>query len=398
MTKPSVVISGGGPSGLLTAILLNNIGVESTVIEKSIKADQWNSRSYTIVLGERGCAALEKAGLLGLAKETGTVKALPKKTSGIGFTRPSLVSFLEEAAIECPNITIERGAGAVSFREVDNDIKVTMEDGKTVSATHVLGADGKWSQVRQSFSSLSNQATVQTVPSFGVSMNAITIDGFKRDGTFVISPSKECMFYIIVSPRESEEAGFSLSMVCYDETLVRYPWLEPPTKSSRGWEDEYSAMPAGLKSSKSLAENLELLFQEELPAFYKVLDNNAFQSARVNRRVTWVKYTPGDEGEVTYATKHGRAALIGDAAHAMTPSMGEGCNCALESASRLVESVRLVMEKRGESVCSIESLSEGFLMYGSSRPKEVMPIQEQSAMRNHLTKDSSESKKSTRAQ
>ena len=28
-------------------------------------------------------------------------------------------------------------------------------------------------------------------------------------------------------------------------------------------------------------------------------------------------------------------------------------------------------------------------MYGSSRPKEVMPIQEQSAMRNHLAKDKS---------
>ena len=230
---------------------------------------------------------------------------------------------------------------------------------------------------------------MQTVPSFGVSMTANTIDGFKRDGTFVISPSKECMFYIIVSPRESEEAGFSVSMVCYDETLKRYPWLEPPIKSIGGWEDEYSAIPVDLKSSKSLAEHLELLFQDELPAFYKVLDSNVFQSACVHRRITWVECTPGDEAEVTYATKHGRVALIGDAAHAMTPSMGEGCNCALESASRLVENVQMVMEKREESVCGIESLSEGFLMYGSSRPKEVMPIQEQSAMRNHLAKDKS---------
>lgn len=86
--------------------------------------------------------------------KTGTVKALPKKTSGIGFTRPSLVSCLEQAAIECPKITIERGAAAVSFQEVDNDLQVTMEDGKSVSATHVIGADGKWSQVRQSFLSL----------------------------------------------------------------------------------------------------------------------------------------------------------------------------------------------------------------------------------------------------
>ena len=51
--KPNIIISGGGPSGLLTAILLANIGIESTVIEKAPEADQWSTKSYTIVIGER---------------------------------------------------------------------------------------------------------------------------------------------------------------------------------------------------------------------------------------------------------------------------------------------------------------------------------------------------------
>jgi D-arabinose 5-phosphate isomerase GutQ len=71
MKQPNVVISGGGPSGLLAAILLDSIGVKSTVLEKAEEADEWNSKSYMIALGDRGCAALEKAGLLDVAKEVG---------------------------------------------------------------------------------------------------------------------------------------------------------------------------------------------------------------------------------------------------------------------------------------------------------------------------------------
>jgi 2-polyprenyl-6-methoxyphenol hydroxylase-like FAD-dependent oxidoreductase len=276
---------------------------------------------------------------------------------------------------------------------MNNKLEVVLQDGKTITGTHVIGADGKWSKVREAFPSLAKQATMETVPSFGVHMNALAVHGFKIDGTYVISPPKECMFYIIVSPREVESEGFSISMVCYDETVDRYPWLKPPANArSYGWEDEYSAIPRGMESNKSLSEHLEAMFREELPAFYQVLDKKTFQTARVNRRVTWIRMTSSDGMDVSYATKDGRAALIGDAAHAMTPSMGEGCNNALESASRLVDSVHAVMERKGEQICNVESLNEGFAVYGLTRPKEVMPIQELSAGKNYLIKGDNETK------
>ena len=165
----------------------------------------------------------------------------------------------------------------------------------------MIGADGKWSKVRESFPEFA-KFKMETVPSFGVHMNAKAVDGFKRDGTYVINPSKECMFYIVVSPRESEEEGFSVSMVCYDETVERYPFLKPPTISTGGWEDEYSVIPGDKESNDSLAQNLEDMFQEELPAFYAAIDKDAFQTARVNRRVTWVKTTANEEDEVYYAS------------------------------------------------------------------------------------------------
>jgi 2-polyprenyl-6-methoxyphenol hydroxylase-like FAD-dependent oxidoreductase len=45
----------------------------------------------------------------------------------------------------------------------------------SISATHVIGADGIWSKVRQSFPSFNSQATMVTCPSFGVHMNSPSI-------------------------------------------------------------------------------------------------------------------------------------------------------------------------------------------------------------------------------
>lgn len=87
-----------------------------------------------------------------------------------------------------------------------------------------------------------------------------------------------------------------------------------------------------------------------------------------------------EEGEVTFAAEDGRIALIGDSCHCMTPSMGEGCNVALESAVKLIDAIVTTEEEH----CSVKMLSEAFVRYGSSRPEEVRPIQEMSAERNFL--------------
>merc|ERR1739842_175941 len=116
-----------------------------------------------------------------------------------------------------------------------------------------------------------------------------------------------------------------------------------------GGQDEDSALPGTLKAEENLSDNLRKLFQEELPAFYNAIkDDEMFQTARINRRV----------------------ALIGDAAHAMTPALGEGCNTALGSAVKLIDSINTVMEQNGEEECSLDAMSDAFIQYGCSRPSE----------------------------
>lgn len=208
---------------------------------------------------------------------------------------------------------------------------------------------------------------------------------WRTDGTHVIQPCKECMFYIICAPIPSGE--LSVSMVCYDETCERYPWLSPPTDetmtstetnnrgSSGGWEDEYSARPESEEGDVDLADKLTTLLEKELPSFLSDIGRENLKTARINRRVSWVEMLSG-VNDVCFASRDGRVALIGDAAHAVTPTMGEGCNLAMESAVALVN---LIDTKGEEDAPTIDKVSAAFVEYGKSRPKEVEPVQLKSA-------------------
>jgi 2-polyprenyl-6-methoxyphenol hydroxylase-like FAD-dependent oxidoreductase len=403
--EPNVIIVGGGPGGFLAAIMLADIGVKSTVYERASEPDQWSTKSYTIVTGERGQAALKRGGCLESAEkagmprkfiyffdaESGERKSIPKQIAGIGFSRPILVGSLEKTASANPNILVKRGAGVSKvLRDADQGIQVHFEDDTIVSGSHVIGADGKWSKVRQSFPSLDKQGEIVTCPSYGVHMMALALpEGWPADGTYVIKPKdEECKFYIIASPVPTGE--LSVSMVCYDETAIKYPWLAPPDDivpenyGSGGWKDEYSSLPSTEKSD--LADQLAELFEKEMPALLAAIGRDPLNTARINRRVSWLRMTAIEGKDVTYSTEDGRVALIGDSAHAVTPSMGEGCNTAMESASKLADSILLIMKEKEIERCTSEVLSAAFCDYGLSRPKDTIPIQEKSAAASHMKK------------
>mmetsp|Transcript_16113 Transcript_16113/g.22471 ORF Transcript_16113/g.22471 Transcript_16113/m.22471 type:complete len:360 (-) Transcript_16113:88-1167(-) len=352
-----------------------------------------------MVLGEKGQSSLERGNCLKLAKElalprkfvyfvdgkSGAKKSMPKKSPGLGFSRPLLVECLETVASKSPHITIQRGAGVskVITNADTGDVEVHLDDDTVLSASHVVGADGKWSKVRASYPSLSSQGNIERCRSFGVHMMAKVPEDWAIDGTYIIRPPPECKFYIIASPIHTGD--LSISIVCNNETVERYPFLAPPKDDmdstqygKGGWEDEYSALPQNESESNesTLAQNLADLFEREIPAFADAIGKDSFKTARVNRCVSWLHM---EADNVTYTAENGRVTLIGDAAHAVTPSMGEGCNTAMESAVKLVDEVKMKMKENETLQCTKEILSEAFINYGKSRPTEVIPIQEQSA-------------------
>jgi len=412
LTTPNVVICGGGPGGLLTSILLNNIGIKSTVLEEASEPDEWSSKSYSMNLNERGKNALDRGGCLGSIMEvgnektcsyfvdgiTGNIKTVPRKdsTSSIGLTRPLLVECIEKIAISLPHVTLRRGAGVSRVTEDDKGLgglKVHLKDGTIFSATNVIGADGKWSKVRECFKSLNSQANLVSCSGFGLLMfGKSTPKGFeKNDGTYIIFPPDEYIpkdFYLIASPLTN--GGMTLAMVCSDSITGRYPWLQPEAELKPkdigigGWKDEISLEKSEREDTDAaLSAHLEKLFQEIVPAFHAVVNKDFYKSARIQRRASWLQMSAEEGKDVSYSTEDGRVTLIGDAAHAMTASMGEGGNCAMESAVKLADAVILTMKEKGETTCTVNTLNEAFLKFGLSRPKEVQPIQEMSATRNN---------------
>ncbi|KAL7537685.1 hypothetical protein ACHAXR_007997 [Thalassiosira sp. AJA248-18] len=414
-TQPNVIISGGGPAGLLVSILLNNIGIKSTVFEEARDPDEWSSKSYAMSLNDRGKAALDAGGCLesviraGNEKlcnyfvdgSTGAVQTIPRKepTPGIGISRPLLVECIENVAKDLPHVTLRRGVGVARVTEDDGgELTVHLEDGEVIChVSHVVGADGKWSKVRQSLPSLNSQAKLVSCTGFGVLMCGDSApEGWKMDGSYVIFPPKEDEsipqdFYIIASPLMN--GGMALAMVCLDGITQRYPWLRPEANpkpkdvGKGGWKAETSLEETlQLESTvDDLSENLDKMLQETVPAFHAAIDKSFYKTARIQQRATWLQMSADKKGKekVSYSTDKGNVALIGDAAHAMTASMGEGGNCAMESAVKLVDAVCSIMKEKGETSCSVDSLNAGFIKYGMSRPKDVQPIQEMSAARNN---------------
>ncbi len=409
LQQPNVVICGGGPGGLLASVLLGNIGIKSTVIEQSTESTPWGSKSYTIVLNEKGKESLDRGGCLEAATmagqerhftaivnpTTGAIQRIPKDPPNLAITRHLLVESIERIASACPNVTFKKGvevSGVTS--DADSNLLIELQDGTTVHGTHVIGADGKWSNVRRSFPFFSS--TMVTCPSSAVHMTMAEIpSGWDSNSTYLARPmNKESKFYIIFSSLPGD-SGMSLSMVYFDEMLEKHGWLEPPesfppANFNEGWSDPPNGSTEN-KTTQSLetnefANNIKALFEQEMPAIAALLHDEVYRTAARRRRATWLQMHESEGNPVTYASKDGRVSLIGDAAHAMTASIGEGCNTALESAVKLVDSVIETMKEKDEVACTAKTLSLAFTRYGSSRPRECISIQELSASRSSLTK------------
>ena len=267
--------------------------------------------------------------------------------------------------------------------EADSGLVVEFEDGISIRTTHVIGADGKWSNVRRSFPSFSS--TMVTCPSSAVHMNMVDIPPeWDLDATYLVRPAnKESKFYVILSALP-DDGGMSLTMVYFDEMLEKQPWLEPPQSVTprnciEGWSD---APNGSVAKTSGLADHMKSLFQQEMPSIAALLDDEVYGTAVMRRRATWLHMEESDGNPVMYSSNDGRVSLIGDAAHAMTASMGEGCNITLDSAVKLVDSVVKTMKEKHETSCTTNTLSLAFTRYGSSRPEECISIQELSASRS----------------
>ncbi|KQX07509.1 MULTISPECIES: FAD-dependent oxidoreductase [unclassified Leifsonia] len=161
---PDVVIVGGGPVGLLLAILLAQRNVDVVVLEGRTEG---SAHSRAIGIHPPAVRVLESAGVAGEAIRRGVpitrgeVRCDGRVLGSLDFAEagaryPFVLSLpqretealLRERLAELAPDAVTRGARVTGVLQHDAGAEVVLEDGSRVGASIVIGADGTRSAVR----------------------------------------------------------------------------------------------------------------------------------------------------------------------------------------------------------------------------------------------------------
>jgi len=239
-----VVIVGGGLVGASLAVALQTSGLSLALLDSqdTIKpTTDWDSRIYAISPGSR--SFLEQSGVWSLLNP-GRIAAVEAmrvfgdtgaelEFSAYQMGTEELACILENSALQYAlwqklqqqeNLTLLHPATGTSLHFAEESAELTLEDGRTVNAKLVVGADGRDSWVR-------NQAGIQAAPvdyqQLGIVANftcelphrGIAYQWFQPDGILALLPlpGKRVSMVWSVSPEQSA----NLLALTHDELCVQ---------------------------------------------------------------------------------------------------------------------------------------------------------------------------------
>ncbi|MEH2081228.1 MAG: NAD(P)/FAD-dependent oxidoreductase [Nostoc sp.] len=325
-----VVIVGAGPCGLLLAHYLLSRGDKYEIDIYERRSDPRivsfsTSRTYPISLNERAMRALRKIeGLEEAVKSkslevTGTIfhqkngktRVTPRNKSLFTLDRTSLAIVLLENLnqkydnklnlnFNCQCTSVDFVAKTVTLKKV---VEASVVEGKhefTVDYDLLIGADGANSQIRENFFATKN---------------------FECQQKYVPNDYKS-----IFLPRPNENSSINLeqgkihSWIINDSTLIVLLHQQ---------DGSMSGVVLFLRKKNQIVnlsntEEVLTFFQNNFPEVYQMMpreEAEAFLTRPVSRILTirCNRYHQSDN-----------VLLMGDAAHAVSSSIGQGCNAALE--------------------------------------------------------------------
>jgi FAD-dependent urate hydroxylase len=318
----TALVIGAGIAGPVAAIALQRAGITPTVYEaREGTADE---RGAFLTLQVNGIDALRTLGIgrvveaIGFATpsmrfrsgtgkvlgEVSTGAALADGTVGVTLKRSDLYRALGDEARR-HGVTIEHGRRLVDVRPVPGGVGAEFADGTTATADLLVGADGIRSRVRQVIDPEAASARYVPVLNIGGFAPPMDVDGVH--GGYEMVFGKRAFFGYAVAPDGSVW------------------WFANPPHRSEPAPGELSAL-----GTAHWRARLDELFAGDRSPARAIIDA-----------------TPGElEVRATYDLPsvrrwhRDRMVLIGDAAHATSPSSGQGASMAIEDAVELGRCLR----------------------------------------------------------
>lgn len=319
------IIIGGGIAGPVTAVALKRAGIEAVVHEAHDGPAP--SRGLFLGLGVNGMRVLEDLGLLdpvlragaiptptmtfwsGTGKRLGSVPngRLPSGVPSVTIMRGALQTALAEAA-RAHGIDVRYGKRFVHYEETDRGVVARFADGAVAEGDVLVGADGIHSPVRALMS------PDAPAPSY---TGLLTLGGVARGTGLEATTGSMHMVW-------GKRAFFGYTVLSGGEAW----WFANVGERPEPGRDALAAV-----GTADWKRRLRELFADDPPYVVEMIEPTeeigAFPIHDLPTIPRWHR---------------GRVVLVGDAAHAVSPSSGQGASLAVEDAVMLARCLRDVGE------------------------------------------------------
>jgi 2-polyprenyl-6-methoxyphenol hydroxylase-like FAD-dependent oxidoreductase len=202
MRNHSVVIAGGGPTGLMLAGELALAGIDVAIVERRPNQDLAGSRAGGLhartleIFDQRGIADRfiaegKKAQTNGFAGTVLDISDFPTRYNyGLGLWQNHIERVLAGWIAELA-VTIYRGREVTGFAQDDTGVDVELSDGPSLRADYLIGCDGGRSLIRKAAgiafpgsdpttSNLIAEVEATGKPELGIHRNAFGVHAFGR--------------------------------------------------------------------------------------------------------------------------------------------------------------------------------------------------------------------------